>query len=288
MFPTAHGNSIRLQRLFLLLLLRLLPSSSSSSFSFPAPPPHSILLLPLIFILILSSSLILFFFPFSFVIVLIFVFIVVFFLKLPALLNREVCERHHNLQIVLARAVVVLQAQLDMSVNPWTTQNNMVLKLKKCKEMIVRFRRHVEHSPPALTVDNKTLETVHSHKGFGVTLQSNLKLDLHVDKIVGKASKRLHILLVLKRGGVPPSDLLRIYSSLTRSVLVYRCPVWHSFLPVHLSRVEWSGYVQNRVLRIIYPVLRYQEVLVTSGYTKLRIRRDELCSKTFERIKRPE
>ena len=36
------------------------------------------------------------------------------------------------------------------------------LNPKKCKEMVpvVRFNRHVEHSPPALTIDNKTLETV--------------------------------------------------------------------------------------------------------------------------------
>ena len=84
----------------------------------------------------------------------------------------------------------------------------------------------------------------------------------------------------------PPSDLLRISSSLIRSVLEHCCPVWHSSLPVHLSdRMET---VQKRALRIIYPVLRYLEALLTFGYIELRLRRDDLCSKTFDKIKRPE
>ena len=87
--------------------------------------------------------------------------------------------------------------------------------------------------------------------------------NLHVSEIVGKTSKRLHVLRVFKRAGVHLSDFLRIYSSLIRSVLEYCTPVWHSFLRVHMS---------NRIER----------------YAELRIRRDGLCSKTFEKIKKHE
>ena len=80
-------------------------------------------------------------------------------------------------KIVLARDTSVLQPELDTSINPWTTQNNMVLNPKKCKEMIVCFRRHMSQSQQAPTIDNKTLETVDSHKVLGVTNQSNLKWD---------------------------------------------------------------------------------------------------------------
>ena len=81
----------------------------------------------------------------------------------------------------------------------------------------------------------------------------------------------------VKRWGVPPYDLLRIYSSLIRSVLEYCCPVWHSSLPVHLSTEK----VQKRALRIIYPVLGYPEALLTSGFTELRTRRDHLWLKNI-------
>ena len=49
--------------------------------------------------------------------------------------------------------------------------------------------------------------------------------------IVSKASKRLHIILVLRRGGVNAADLLVIYVALVRSVLEYCCVVWHNVDP---------------------------------------------------------
>ena len=58
--------------------------------------------------------------------------------------------------------------------------------------------------------------------------------------IVSKASKRLHIIRVLLRGGVDAVDLLVIYVSLVRSVLEHCCVVWHNALLVYLSsEIEW-------------------------------------------------
>ena len=56
------------------------------------------------------------------------------------------------------------------------------------------------------------------HRVLGVTIQSNLKWDLHINEVVAKASKRLHILRVLKRSGVPPANPLKVYFALIRSV----------------------------------------------------------------------
>ena len=97
--------------------------------------------------------------------------------------------------------------------------------------MTLRFRRVVDRLPSALPIDTKALESDDIHKVLGVTIQSNLKWDLHINEVVAKASKRLHILRVLKRGGVPPADLLKVYFALIRSVLEYCCPVWHNALP---------------------------------------------------------
>ena len=109
-----------------------------------------------------------------------------------------------------------------------------------------------------MTRNNKKVDKV-----LGITIQSNLKWDLHINEVVAKASKRLHILRVLKRGGVPPADLLKVYFALIRSVLEYCCPVWHNALPVKLS--DSIERVQKRALRIIFPALPYQEALATTG-----------------------
>ena len=112
--------------------------------------------------------------------------------------------------------------------------------------MTLRFRRVVDRLPSALAIDRKALESVDAHKVLGVTIQSNLKWDLHISDVVAKASKRLHILRVLKRGEIPPADLLKVYFALIRPVLEYCCPLWHNALPVKLSdsieRVQGAAY----------------------------------------------
>ena len=82
------------------------------------------------------------------------------------------------------------------------------------------------------------LETVRSHKVLGLVIQDNLKWNENPRMIVSKASKRLHIIRVLRRGGVSATDLLVIYVgnvALVRSVREYCCVVWHNALPAYLS-----------------------------------------------------
>jgi hypothetical protein len=73
--------------------------------------------------------------------------------------------------------------------------------------------------------------------------------------IVKKASKRLHILRVLKRAEIPPHELILIYYALIRSVLEYCCIVWHNNLPAYLA--DSIERVQKRALNIILPGRSY-------------------------------
>ena len=43
---------------------------------------------------------------------------------------------------------------------------------------------------------------------------------------------------MLKRGGVPPVDLLKVYFAVIGSVLKYCCPVWHNALPVKVGNLR--------------------------------------------------
>ena len=130
------------------------------------------------------------------------------------------------------------------------------------------------------------LETVEARKVLGVTIQSNLQWDSHVNEIVGKASKRLRILRVQKRSGEPPHDLLRVHIALIRSVLEYCCPVWHSSLSVQLSE-RIQRYKNAHYASSFLPPTTAGDALKLSGYTTLCARRDFLCAKTFEKIKDP-
>ena len=104
------------------------------------------------------------------------------------------------------------------------------------------------------------------------------------ESIVAKASKRLHILRVLRRGGVEINDLITIYTALIRSLLEYCSVVWHHALPSYLS--QELERIQKRALKIIVPALSYSVALEFLNLRTLDERRNELCVKTLEKISR--
>ena len=139
-----------------------------------------------------------------------------------------------------------LQSDLD-EIQQWAEQNDMRLNVKKCKEML-----HINGNP---------LSIVSSFKVLGVTFNDHLKWNDNVNILVKKASKRLYILRILRRSGVPSADLLPVFLALVRSVLEYACTVWHirASLPDYLSnKIE---HVQKRALHVLYPGLHYIDAL---------------------------
>ena len=131
---------------------------------------------------------------------------------------------------------------------------------------------------------DQQLELVTSHKVLGLVIQNNLKWNNHIKSIVTKASKCLHILRVLRRGGVEINDLITIYTALIRSLLEYCCVVWHHALPSYLSQELES--IQKRAFKIIVPALFNSEALHFLNLRTLDERRSALCVKTLEKILR--
>ena len=119
----------------------------------------------------------------------------------------------------------VIQSDLT-SVDVWASNNLMKLNAKKCKEMQICFFRK---KPDLLNlrVGDQVLECVSSHKVLGLIIQDDLSWNEHITIIVTKGSKRLHILRVLRRRGIPPHDhnLLRIDQIYVR-ILLYSMELW--------------------------------------------------------------
>ncbi len=93
-----------------------------------------------------------------------------------------------------------------------------------------------------------------------------------------KASKRLHILRVLKRAGL--SDQLT-KTSLAGSVLEYCCVTWSNNIPEYLSqKIE---RIQKRAMRIIFQNVHYDDALVMANCQRLDDRRSELCMRMLDK-----
>ena len=104
--------------------------------------------------------------------------------------------------------------------------------------------------------------------------------------MISKASKRLDIIRVQKRNGVPITDLKHICTALIRSVLEYCTPVWHTLILTFLS--DELEKVQRRALRILHPDKHYSEALILTDCPVLSDKRANLCTKTFSKICTPQ
>ena len=173
-----------------------------------------------------------------------------------------------------------IQTSLN-SVASWSHRNWMKPNDKKGKEMRLCFLKEPINLPH-LKIDDQQLELVTSHKVLGLVIQNNLKWNNHIEYIVTKASKRLQILRLLRRGSVEINDLITIYIALIRSLLEYSCVVWHHALPSYL--LQELERIQKRALKIIVPAYSHSEALQFLNLRTWDERRSELCVKTLEKI----
>ena len=95
-------------------------------------------------------------------------------------------------------------------------------------EMLICFFRN-KPDLPNLCVGDQALECVSSHKVLDLIIQDDLRWNSnkHIAMIVTKTSKRLHILRVLRRGGISPARSYCNLLCINKTILEYCCPVWH-------------------------------------------------------------
>lgn len=174
-------------------------------------------------------------------------------------------------------------AQLLMDeVVEWSQINNFQLNAKKCKEMRISFSKTTTPYED-LHINTIPVELVTSFKLLGVTLQQNLKWNIHIDNTIKKASKILYFLSQLKRAKVPSKDLIKFYTVCIRSVLLYACQVFHYSLPAYLNNA--LERIQKRAMKIIFGYdISYKSALEQSGIKKLSEQRQQLCDTLFKKV----
>ena len=84
----------------------------------------------------------------------------------------------------------------------WADKNDMQINEKKSAVMHVNFSRSAQTQRPVL-VGETALPVINSVKILGVNITSDMKWEEHVKAMKKKASKRLHMLCLAKRQGIP-------------------------------------------------------------------------------------
>jgi hypothetical protein len=166
-------------------------------------------------------------------------------------------------------------------IEEWSESNLFSLIENKCKELRIDFAKNRNPLPP-ITINGKPLQVVEEVKLLGLTIANNLKWNSHVNKIVVKISKRIYLLVQLKRAKVAIQDILQFYTVCIRHILEYASTVFHYSLPKYLS--DEIERVQRRVFRIVYPNLHYEDALMETVMESLYTRRQTACNKLFIKL----
>ena len=119
-------------------------------------------------------------------------------------------------------------------IEEWSESNLFRLNENKCKELRIDFAKNRNPFPP-IKINGKPLQVVEEAKLLGLTIANNLKWNSHVNNIVTKSSKRIYLLVQLKRAKVAIQDVLQFYTVCIRPILEYASTVFHYSLPKYLN-----------------------------------------------------
>ena len=103
----------------------------------------------------------------------------------------------------------------------FSSEHNMRLNPKKCKEMLVKSMHNHNFSLTSIVIGFNTVERVSTYKLLGAIICDDLRWVHHIECISKKASKRLYSVRFLKREVVAGYSILTVYLTTIRPILEY-------------------------------------------------------------------
>jgi len=138
-----------------------------------------------------------------------------------------------------------LQTEINNIVS-WTDDHNLSINVSKSVVMDICTKKSL--SCKSVFLMSSPLVSVSTCKILGCIFSNDMKWNAFVDFIVKKASKRLYLIISLKRSDCPDELLFRAYCAFIRPILLYAFPAVCN-MPSYLSGKVCK--LENRVLRII-------------------------------------
>ena len=120
-------------------------------------------------------------------------------------------------------------------VTDWCSKNYLDLNVNKTKEIIIDMRKR-KNSKEAITINNSAVDIVSSYKYLGVTIQDDLKWNLHVETQTKKANKRMYSVRRLYKLKIDSKILCLFYNSVVSSVLTYAITSWFDACDKNLKK----------------------------------------------------
>ena len=162
-----------------------------------------------------------------------------------------------------------LQEELN-NVLTWSSSRHLPVNESKCCVLDIITSKTFQPTP-VLDLQGRVIPQVSQLRLLGVTLCHDLKWNIHVESILNKSCKRIYLIRNLKRSGCPVSELLRVYNTMIRSMILYAYP----------SFCNLSGYLQEKLLnfeRRIFRIIgeKNSETILEAG--------DQFCKRLFQKV----
>lgn len=155
-------------------------------------------------------------------------------------------------------------------------KNKLNLSLEKCKTITFTKKRKISTYPYSL--DGTRLKRESIIKDLGITLDTKLHFDVHIENILNKAYRMYSF--VIRSGTMfkQPSTYLQLFKTLVRSQIEYAVSVWNPLYDKYINKLE---SLQKKFLKCIhYKCARkripYDELLRTYKLLDLKSRRLQL------------
>ena len=108
------------------------------------------------------------------------------------------------------------------AIDSWIQENKMTLNPRKCQHLMIQRSRQQNSAPNAIFQIQPSVTLL------GVTLDNKLKWDSHFKRVILVATRRLHIIRMLKPY-LSKQKLLHVFQAIVLSVILYASPVFGEF-----------------------------------------------------------
>ena len=146
----------------------------------------------------------------------------------------------------LRYARLTLQRYLN-TLTKWFKDWNINTNQAKTKAII--FTRRRPTNPPRLQMHGRILPYVRAVKYLGVTLDTKLLFNEHIDDLASRGNRAIKMLMpLLRQETLSTKNKRTLYTSLVRSRLTYAAPAWTTASKFRITKLQ---RIQNKTLRMI-------------------------------------
>ena len=142
-------------------------------------------------------------------------------------------------------------------VTTWSINNKMIINPSKTKALVItgkRLSKKLDTQNLNLMALGNSIDQVNSEKLLGVTMDSNLLFDDHIDELCKKVAQRIGVLKNIRKN-LPIKERKLFFNSMIKPVMLYGSTVWESCSRANIEKIY---KLQKRAARVILEADMYE------------------------------